>query len=130
MAPYIYFSDESHFSLCFLCVNSSGWNVSQGAIAFVLGSVRFGGGEVIVYAGISIDGRIDLHIIRNRALNGHRYRDEILKLIVVLYTAELGDEVVLMDDIGRFGEGIMRMKWPACSPDMNPIQHVWDIVGR
>ncbi|GFW95891.1 transposable element Tcb2 transposase [Trichonephila clavipes] len=22
------------------------------------------------------------------------------------------------------------MEWPACSPDMNPIEHVWDALGR
>jgi len=22
------------------------------------------------------------------------------------------------------------MAWPACSPDINPIEHVWDMLGR
>ncbi|GFT93963.1 hypothetical protein TNCV_2133471 [Trichonephila clavipes] len=22
------------------------------------------------------------------------------------------------------------MEWPACSPDINPIEHVWDALGR
>ncbi|GFX58836.1 transposable element Tcb2 transposase [Trichonephila clavipes] len=29
-----------------------------------------------------------------------------------------------------FEEGIVRMEWPAFSPDMNPIEHVWDALGR
>ncbi|GFX01730.1 transposable element Tcb2 transposase [Trichonephila clavipes] len=29
-----------------------------------------------------------------------------------------------------FEEGIVRMEWPACSPDMNPIEHVCDALGR
>ncbi|GFT45509.1 transposable element Tcb2 transposase [Trichonephila clavipes] len=29
-----------------------------------------------------------------------------------------------------FEEGIVRMEWPACSPDMSPIEHVWDALRR
>ncbi|GFX58449.1 transposable element Tcb2 transposase [Trichonephila clavipes] len=29
-----------------------------------------------------------------------------------------------------FEEGIVRMEWPACSPNMNLIEHVWDALGR
>ncbi|GFX36702.1 transposable element Tcb2 transposase [Trichonephila clavipes] len=27
-------------------------------------------------------------------------------------------------------ETIQRMEWPACSLDLNPIEHVWDVLGR
>ncbi|GFW69814.1 transposable element Tcb2 transposase [Trichonephila clavipes] len=33
-------------------------------------------------------------------------------------------------EVFLFEEGIVRMEWPACSPDMNPIEHVWDTLGR
>ncbi|GFU18633.1 transposable element Tcb2 transposase, partial [Trichonephila clavipes] len=108
---------------------------------FVHESVRFGGGGVLVYGGISIDGRTDLYIIRDGPLTAHRYRDEILKPIVVPYIAAIGDDFILMDDNCRshranlvedflFEEGIVRIERPACSPDMNPIEHVWDALGR
>ncbi|GFT17206.1 transposable element Tcb1 transposase [Trichonephila clavipes] len=109
--------------------------------AFVHESVRFGGGEVLVYGGISIDGRTDLYIIRDGPLTARRYREEILRPIVVPYAAALGDDFILMDDNCRppranlvedflFEEGIVRMEWPACFPDMDPIEHVWDALGR
>ncbi|GFX60551.1 transposable element Tcb2 transposase [Trichonephila clavipes] len=94
-----------------------------------------------MYGGISIDGRTDLYIIRDGPLTAHRYRDEILRPIVVPYAAAIGDDFILMDDNSRshrtnmvedflFEEGIVRMEWPVCSPDMNPIEHVWDALGR
>ncbi|GFV12418.1 transposable element Tcb2 transposase [Trichonephila clavipes] len=109
--------------------------------AFVHESVRLGGGGVLVYGGISIDGRTDLYIIRDGPLTAHRYRDAILRHIVVPYAAAIGDDFILMDDNSRphrgnlvedslFEEGIVRMEWPACSPDMDPIEHVWDALGR
>ena len=28
------------------------------------------------------------------------------------------------------GNGVVLLPWPAKSPDISPIEHVWDIVGR
>ncbi|GFW76015.1 transposable element Tcb2 transposase [Trichonephila clavipes] len=103
--------------------------------AFVHKSVRFGSGVVLVNGGISIDGRTDLYIIRDGPLTVRRYRDEILRPIVVPYAAAIGDDFILMDDNCRqhranlvgdflFEEGIVRMEWSACSPDMNRIEHI------
>ncbi|GFX65395.1 transposable element Tcb2 transposase [Trichonephila clavipes] len=109
--------------------------------AFVHESVRFGCGGVLVYGGISIDGCTDLYIIRDGTLTAQRYRDEIFRLIVVPYAAAIGDAFILIDDNCKphranlvedflFEEGIVRMEWPACSPDMDPIEHIWDALGR
>ncbi|GFY13195.1 transposable element Tcb2 transposase [Trichonephila clavipes] len=52
---------------------------SRNTPAFVHESVRFGSGGVLVYGGISIDGRTDLYIIRDGPLTARLYRDEILR---------------------------------------------------
>ncbi|GFX59088.1 transposable element Tcb2 transposase [Trichonephila clavipes] len=123
-------------------VFSSGGSVAVGIILrSCTKSVRFGGGGVLVYGGISIDGRTYLYIIRDGPLTARRYRDEILRPIVVPYAAAIGDDFILMDDNCRlhranlvedflFEEGIVRMEWPACSSDMNLIEHVWGALGR
>ncbi|GFU77019.1 transposable element Tcb2 transposase [Trichonephila clavipes] len=71
---------------------------SRNNLAFVHESVRFSGGVVLVYGGISIDGRTDLYIIRDGPLTARRYRDEILRPIVVPYAAAIGDDFILMDN--------------------------------
>ncbi|GFU53720.1 transposable element Tcb2 transposase [Trichonephila clavipes] len=109
--------------------------------AFVHESVRFGGGGVLVYDGLSIDRHTYLYIIRDGHLTARRYRDEILRTIVVPYAASIGYDFILMDDNCRppranlvedflFEEGIVRMEWLGSSPDMNPIEHVWHALGR
>ncbi|GFT90853.1 transposable element Tcb2 transposase [Trichonephila clavipes] len=66
--------------------------------AFVHESVRFGGGRVLVYGGTYIDGRTDLYIIRDGPLTARRYRDEILRHILVPDAAAIGYDFILMDD--------------------------------
>ncbi|GFX59493.1 transposable element Tcb2 transposase [Trichonephila clavipes] len=71
---------------------------SRNNAAFVHKSVRFGSGGVLVYGGIAIDERTHLYIIRDGPLNARRYRDEILRPIVVPYTTAIADDFILMDD--------------------------------
>ena len=66
--------------------------------AFSHESVRLGGGGVMLYADISIDRLPNIHIIRNRALAGHQFRDGILRPIAVSYGAAIGDDFILMDE--------------------------------
>ena len=74
-------------------------------------------------------------------MTAQRYREEILRPLVVPYAGAIGDGFLLVDDNTRphraalldnmlEAEGIERMEWPVCSPALNPIEHVWDALGR
>ncbi|GFV12857.1 transposable element Tcb2 transposase [Trichonephila clavipes] len=99
----VLFSDESRFSAhpdnkrIFIWRDRG----SRNTPAFMHESVRFGGGGMLVYSGISIDGRTDFYIIRDGRLTASRYRDEIFRPIVVPYAAAIGDDFILMDDNSR-----------------------------
>ncbi|GFW97145.1 transposable element Tcb2 transposase [Trichonephila clavipes] len=96
----VLFSDESRFFVHPYNRRIFIWRDrgSKNNPAFVHVSVRFGVEGVLVYGGISIDGRTDFYNFRDGLLTARRYRDEILRPIVVPYAAAIGDDFILMDD--------------------------------
>ncbi len=82
----------------------------------------------------------DVNVVTiNGILNAQRYRDEILRSIVVPFIHE--HHLMLLHDNARphdarictqflEAENIPVLAWPAYSPDMSPIEHVWDALDR
>ncbi len=104
----------------------------------VVDQVAHGGGGVMVWAGICYGQRTQVHFT-DGILNAQRYRDEILRPIVVPFIHD--HHLMLQHDNARphvarictqflEAENIPVLAWPAYSPDMSPIEHVWDALDR
>ncbi|VDH95795.1 serine/threonine-protein phosphatase 4 regulatory subunit 2 [Mytilus galloprovincialis] len=90
--------------------------------------------------GICHNGRTQLKIIDGN-LNALRYRDEVLNPIVLPFIRQRGFNHVFQQDKARchvaricmqyFEQNHIRvLPWPALSPDLSPIEHLWDQLGR
>ena len=74
-------------------------------------------------------------------MTGQHYLQNVIDPIILPLRNEIGEHFVFMDDNARphrtravrevLGNGnVTRLDWPAMSPDMNPIEHVWDYMTR
>ena len=102
----------------------------------------FWGWGVTVGGCFSFDCKLDLYVLDGN-LTGQKYRDNVLAPRVVPHfdNHALADRPMFMDDNARphrarivqhflQQEAVQTIPWPAMSPDMNPIEHVWDFIGR
>ncbi|GFV58502.1 transposable element Tcb2 transposase [Trichonephila clavipes] len=86
-------------------------------------------------------GRTSVHVVANGTMTGQRYIDEVLLPHVRLFRGAVGDKFVFMDDNETChrtlavqdcldSEGIQRLVWQARLPDLNPVENVWEALGR
>ncbi|GFX97711.1 transposable element Tcb1 transposase [Trichonephila clavipes] len=128
----VLFTDESRFSLSSDSHRILIWREwgSRNHPSNIIERDRYGGRGVLVWGGIMLGSRTDLHIFNAGLVNGTRYCNEILLPYVRLFRGAMGLQFLFMDDNAPChrtvaaeqlleSEDIERMDWPARSSDLS-----------
>ena len=94
----------------------------------------------MVWGGFSYHHRTRLHVFRQR-VTAIVYRDQVLKQhLAPLFHAQRQLRIFQQDNARPHtarvsmnflgANNIAVLPWPSLSPDMAPIEHVWDEIGR
>lgn len=134
----VIFSDESRFTRYSNDRRITVWRKAGERFddRHIVNQIQGKGGSVHFWGAIWKGGRSQLRCLR-RSVNSHSY----IALLKDFFENEAPPRFKFQDDnapahrssnVIAFHEdrGTPTMSWPAQSPDMNPIEHVWDLIGR
>ena len=105
----------------------------------LIGRDRFGGGSVMVWGGIMGRRKTNLIVVQGN-LNAQGYINQILQPEAAPFLQRHGPAILMYDNARPHVARICRqflnrnnvdvLPWPAVSPDMDPIGHIWDYLGK
>jgi hypothetical protein len=96
---HVLFTEESRFYLDFTDRHARVWRRRDERFQAtnIAEHDLYGGGSVLVWGGISLDGLTDLVELNRGTLTDQQYIDGILDNQVRLYDWEVGDQLILME---------------------------------
>lgn len=107
--------------------------------AYVIQHDHFGGGSIMVWGGISNCPKTDLVTFRGK-FNAVRYCDEIVWPVLLPFFGQRHAAIFQQDNARPHVachtmnflqvNNVNVLDWPARSPEISPIEHLWDHLGR